>query len=144
MHFCVCVQTATSELGKEWVTDSSFPQIKKLGKHCTNQVCHYFRLNTGTVSTKTITQAGRCSLCESILTLNGKLLPLCIQRAPESFQTIISGSSHVKSTCGTVNFLSCESGTERTVCPLIHVHKQRVIIETNNWSDFKTQNLVWI
>lgn len=106
----MCVQTATSRAVQGVSDASSFSPIKKLGKHSTNQECHYFRLNTGTVSTKKKKKQlhkQEDALSESTLTLNGKLLPLCIQRAPESFQTIISASSHVKSTCGTVHLLSC-------------------------------------
>lgn len=65
MHFLCVYKQPGQELCKEWVTASSFSPIKKLGKHSTNQKCHYFRLNTGTVSRKkTITQAGRCSQWE--------------------------------------------------------------------------------
>ncbi len=132
--FCVCTNSH-----KDWVTASSFSPIKKLGKHSTNQECHYFRLNTGTVSTKKQLHKQEDALSESTLTLNGKLLPLCIQRAPESSQTIISASSHVKSTCETVHFLSGVAGTERTVCPFIHVHKQLLCCEITKQSTFKTQ-----
>lgn len=142
MHFLCVYKQPGQELCKEWPLPLS-PPIKKLGKHSTNQKCHYFRLNTGIVSRKkTITQAGRCSLWEYTNTKWKALAPSAskglLNHFKQSFLLPDLWSPLVERSMS-CPVPSCVARTERAVCPFIHVHKQLSYREITDQSTFKTQ-----